>query len=59
MEIKPAPSEVRPVCPSCKKDLDHVWEKHLGPTLSLFGSKSGNRVLICPHCRVWLGQSPR
>lgn len=55
-QIQPAPAEVKPICPSCKAELDHLWSKPMGAQLGLFGAQFGTQVLMCPHCRVWLGQ---
>lgn len=53
---KPAPSGVQPVCPSCKKDLDFAWERPTEVKSTVLFARIGPRVLMCPHCRVWLGQ---
>ena len=40
----------RPQCPYCKKDLDTIWVKTSG-----LGFKGQKEILMCPHCRSFLG----
>ncbi len=57
MATRPAPDDVKPVCPACKKELDYVWEKATEVRSSVLFAGVGSRVLLCPHCRIWLGQA--
>ena len=49
VELDAAPKDAVPHCPECRRLLDRVWVKEQ----SVLGS--GQRILMCPHCRVWLG----
>ena len=56
IESRPAPGGALPVCPDCKKELEFVWEKRIAASSSVLFVRLGPRVLMCPHCQVWLGQ---
>lgn len=49
IDIEDAPDDVVPRCPACREQLTRVWVKEQG----ILGS--GQRILLCPHCRTWLG----
>jgi hypothetical protein len=49
MELEDAPEDVVPRCPGCQQALTRIWVK------SQAVAGSGQRVLLCPHCHVWLG----
>lgn len=48
-KLDEAPTDVRPVCGHCKKELDTIWRRtnELGV--------ADEQILICPHCRAVLG----
>ena len=50
MRIEKAPEDAVPICPHCKGELRTVWIKTKG--LGIIGQK---QVLMCPHCRAFLG----
>jgi hypothetical protein len=49
--LQRAPKDAVPHCPACRKPLHTVWVK----THSQLDTR--DRVMLCPHCRVWLGYS--
>lgn len=48
--LEKAPEGVLPVCPSCKATLETIWSLVEG--IGWFGQE---RILMCPHCRGFLG----
>jgi uncharacterized protein YbaR (Trm112 family) len=50
LELEEAPEHVAPVCPTCKVDLQRLWTKTRG-----VGGVSQKQILMCPHCRAFLG----
>jgi len=50
VNLEDAPPETLPQCPYCKEDLNTIWVKTSG-----LGFKGQKEILMCPHCRVFLG----
>jgi uncharacterized protein with PIN domain len=50
LDLRPAPDDVWPICPHCKKEIRFLRAKTKG--LGIFQRK---QFLICPHCRSFLG----
>ena len=50
VEIDAAPDTAIPICPSCKAELQRIWVKGKG-----VGGLSKQQILMCPHCRAFLG----
>ena len=50
IEFEEAPEQAVPLCPTCKVELRRVWAKTKG-----LGGISQKQILMCPHCRAFLG----
>lgn len=48
--LEHAPAGVVPICPQCRASLETIWTLVEG--LGLWGQE---RILLCPHCRCFLG----
>lgn len=42
-----------PLCPHCRRELNHIWYRELK------GDLSKRCLYFCPHCRMSLGISHR
>jgi len=48
--VETAPPDAVPRCPACSEDLDVLWLKTQGT-----GFIEQKQVIMCPHCRAFLG----